>query len=127
VMKNLKKQASSREDRFPKNLFTLSRCKIAENDGFADPLSRSQIYVDEWDEVAFTAQQWSRRKTRCIGGSWLFVVASSVAGTHIYREDPPRVTASRNRLGLSLSKCIRHGLVAKINGKRRSRTCEALC
>jgi hypothetical protein len=38
----------------------------------------------------------------------------------------PRVTVSRNWLGLSLSKCIRHGLVAKINGKRRLWACEAL-
>jgi hypothetical protein len=59
-------------------------------------------------------------------GSWLFVVTSSVAAAHIYTEDTPRVTASRNRLGLSLTKRIRHGLIAKINDKRRSWTCEAL-
>jgi hypothetical protein len=56
----------------------------------------------------------------------LFIVTHSMAATHIYREDMPSVTISRNRLGLSLSKCIRHELVAKINGKRRPRTCEAL-
>jgi hypothetical protein len=33
---------------------------------------------------------------------------------------------SRNQLSLSLSKRIRHGFVAKINGKRRSRIYEAL-
>jgi hypothetical protein len=49
-----------------------------------------------------------------------------MAVTRIYREDLPRVTASRNGLGLSLTKRIRHGLVAKINGKRRQRTCEVL-
>jgi hypothetical protein len=58
-------------------------------------------------------------KPRCVG---VFVavgfVAISVAAARIYREDLPRVTASRNRLG--------HGLVAKINGKRRLRACEAL-
>jgi hypothetical protein len=59
---------------------------------------------------------------------WLVVVliTSSVAATRNYSEDLPRVTASRNRLGLSLSKHIRHGLIAKINGKRRPWTCEAL-
>jgi hypothetical protein len=31
----------------------------------------------------------------------------------IYREDPPRVTVSHNRLGLSLSKRIRHRLKEK--------------
>jgi hypothetical protein len=53
-------------------------------------------------------------------------VAIFVADARIYREDPPRVTTSHNRLGLSLLKRIRHGLVVKINGKRRSRVCKAL-
>jgi hypothetical protein len=53
-------------------------------------------------------------------------VATIVAVAHIYRKDPARVTASCNRLGLSLSKCIRHGLIAKLNGKRRSWACKAL-
>jgi hypothetical protein len=60
----------------------------------------------------------------CFCDYWF--VAISVAAARTYREDLPRVTASRNRLGLSLSKYIRHGLVAKINGKRRSWACEAL-
>jgi hypothetical protein len=41
MMKNLKKQASSREDRFSKALFTLSWYMIAEDDGFGAMLSRS--------------------------------------------------------------------------------------
>jgi hypothetical protein len=57
MMKNLKKRASSHENRFPKTLFTLSWCRIAEDDGSGDMLSRSQMYVDEWDKVASTAQQ----------------------------------------------------------------------
>jgi hypothetical protein len=55
-----------------------------------------------------------------------FLITTSVATTHIYRENPPRVTVSHNRLGISLSKCIRHGLITKINDKKRPRTCEAL-
>jgi hypothetical protein len=51
VVKNLKKRASSREDRFPKTLFTLSRCKITEDDDSGDLLSQSQMHVDEWGEV----------------------------------------------------------------------------
>jgi hypothetical protein len=43
----LMKQVSSREDRFPKTLFTLSRCRIAEDDGSGDMLSRSQMHVNE--------------------------------------------------------------------------------
>jgi hypothetical protein len=125
VVKNLTKRASSREDYFPKTLFTLSRCRIAEDDGFRDLLSRSQMHIDERNEVVLAAQQRIRRRHRCVGGSW-FGVATSVAATCIYREDPPRVTASRNRLGISLSKRIRHGLVAKLNGKRRPWTYEAL-
>jgi hypothetical protein len=50
-MKNLKKQASSREDRFKKILFAISQYRIAKDDGFRDMLSRSQMYVDKWDEV----------------------------------------------------------------------------
>jgi hypothetical protein len=53
-------RASSHEDHFPKTLFTLSRCKIAEDDGFGDLLSRSQMHVDEWDEIASAAQQQKR-------------------------------------------------------------------
>jgi hypothetical protein len=56
-MKNLKKQASSHEDRFRKTLFALSRCRIAEDDGFRDMLSRSQMHIDKWDEIALVAQQ----------------------------------------------------------------------
>jgi hypothetical protein len=56
-MKNLRKRASCHEDRFPKALFTFSRCRIAEDDGSGDLLSRSQMYIDERDEVASAAQQ----------------------------------------------------------------------
>jgi hypothetical protein len=59
---------------------------------------------------------------------WLvaILITTTVADTRIYRENPPRVTTFCNRLGLSLSKCIRYRLIAKINSKRRPRTCEAL-
>jgi hypothetical protein len=126
VMKNLKKRASSYEDRFPKSLFALSCCKIAEDDSSGDLLFRSRMHVGERDEVALMVQQWRRQKPRCVGGSWLFVVSCSIAAACIYRKDLPKVTTSRNRLGLSLSKRIIHSLVAKINDKRRLRTCEAL-
>jgi hypothetical protein len=36
------------------------------------------------------------------------------------------VTIFHNRLGLSLSKCIKHGFIAKINDKKRSPNYEAL-
>jgi hypothetical protein len=121
VMKNLKTWASSREYRFRRTLFALSRCRITEDDGFGDLLSRSQMHVDERGEVALVAQQRWRRKTKCIGGSWFFIVTRSVAVTRIYREYLPRVTAPYNQLGLSLYKRIRHGLIAKINDKRRLR------
>jgi hypothetical protein len=125
MMKNLKKRVNSREDRF-KTLFTLSRYRIAKDDGSKDILSRSWMHVDERDEVVLAAQQRRRRKPRCVGDSWLFVVTRSMVAARIYREDRPRVTTSRNRVDLSLSKRIRHGLVAKINDKRKPRTCEAL-
>jgi hypothetical protein len=66
-------------------------------------------------------------KPRCIG---VFLgcsyVATSVMAACIYREDSPMVITSHNRLGLSLSKRIKHRLVEKINGKIWSWTCEAL-
>jgi hypothetical protein len=83
------------------------------------------MHVDEQDEVALTAQQWRRQKTRCVGGSWLFIIICSMVAARIYREDLPRVTTSYNRICLSLSKRIRHILIVKINDKRRFWTCKA--
>jgi hypothetical protein len=125
-MKNLKKRASSCKDYFSKTIFAISRCRIAEDNSSEDLLSRSQMHIDGHDEVVLAAQQWRRQKPRCVGGSCLFVVASSVAAAHIYRKDLPRITVSHNQLGLSLSKYIRHGLIEKINSKIKSQTCEAL-
>jgi hypothetical protein len=56
-MKNLKKWASSHEDRFPKTLFALSRCRIAEDDDFGDLLSWSRMHIDEWDEGGVAAKE----------------------------------------------------------------------
>jgi hypothetical protein len=83
------------------------------------------MHIDEQGEVALAAQQQRRRKPRCVG-SRLLVVTISVVVARSYGEDPPRVTAFHNQLVLSLTKHIGHGLVAKINGKRRLRTYEAL-
>jgi hypothetical protein len=55
-MKNLKKRVSSHEDRFPKTLFILSRCRIAKDDSSRDLFSRSKMHIDERDEVALAAQ-----------------------------------------------------------------------
>jgi hypothetical protein len=49
-----------------------------------------------------------------------------VVAARIYTEDLAKVTVSHNRLGLSLSKRIKYGLIAKINGKRKSQTYKAL-
>jgi hypothetical protein len=46
------KRASIHEDRFPKTLFALSQSRIAEDDSSGDLLSRSQMHINEWDEVA---------------------------------------------------------------------------
>jgi hypothetical protein len=67
------KRASSREDRFPKTLFTLSQCRITEDDGFGDLLSQSQMHVDERDEVASAAQQQKRQNLDVLVFSWLLV------------------------------------------------------
>jgi hypothetical protein len=39
MMKNMKKRASSRKNRFSNTLFALSRYRIAEDDSFVDLLS----------------------------------------------------------------------------------------
>jgi hypothetical protein len=90
-------------------------------------LSQSQMHIDERDEIGLTMQQWKRRNLDALIARGCFLITTSVTAARIYRKDMPRVTASCNRLDLSLSKRIRHGLVTKINGKRKSRTCEDLC
>jgi hypothetical protein len=85
------------------------------------------MHVDERGEVALTAQRQKRRNLDALVTRGCSCVATSVAAARIYREDLPRVTTSCNRLGLSLSKRIRHELVEKINGTRRPRGCETLC
>jgi hypothetical protein len=71
MVKNFTKQASSHKDRFSKTVFILSRCRIAEDDGFRDLLSRSQMHVNERDKEVLAAQQRMRQRPRCVGGSWL--------------------------------------------------------
>jgi hypothetical protein len=56
VMKNLKKQASNRKDRFQKTLFSLYRCRIAEDNDSRDLLSQPRMHFDEQDEVGLAAQ-----------------------------------------------------------------------
>jgi hypothetical protein len=119
MVKNLMKRTSSRENHFSKILFTVSRCRITEDDGSGDLLSRLQMHVDERDEVASAAQEQNQRNLDALVFFVVVHVATAMVAIRIYRKDPPSVTASRNRLGLSLSKRIRHGLIAKLNGKRR--------
>jgi hypothetical protein len=76
------------------------------------------MHVDEWDEVALVAQQQKRQNLDALVFFMAVRVTTSMAAAHIYREDLPRVIASCNRVGLCLSKCIKHGLVLKPNGKR---------
>jgi hypothetical protein len=96
VMKNLMKRASSYEGRFPKTLFILSRCRITEDDGSGDMLSRSQMHVDEQDEVGSATQQQKRRNLDALMTHGCSCVATSMAAARIYREHLPRVIASHN-------------------------------
>jgi hypothetical protein len=57
VMANLEKRSSSHIERFLKTLFALSRWKMTEDGGFGDLLSRSQMHINDWDEVALPVQQ----------------------------------------------------------------------
>jgi hypothetical protein len=57
VMTNLEKRSSSHIERFLKTLFALSRWKMTEDGGFGDLLSRSQMHINDWDEVALPVQQ----------------------------------------------------------------------
>jgi hypothetical protein len=54
------------------------------------------------NEVVLAMKQQRKQKSRCVDGLWLFMVASFVTPTYIYREDPPRVRTSHNRLVLSI-------------------------
>jgi hypothetical protein len=110
----------------PKTLFALSQCRITEDDSSRSLLSRSHMHVDERDKVASTTQQQKWQNLNALVFFVFVHVTCSVVTVRIYKEDPSRITASHNRLGLSLWKRIRHRLIAKINGKRRPRTCEAL-
>jgi hypothetical protein len=71
VVENLTKRASSHEDRFPKTLFALHRCRITEDNGSRDLLSRLQMHVNERDEVASVAQPQKRRNLDMLVLSWL--------------------------------------------------------
>jgi hypothetical protein len=68
MVKNLMKRESSHVNHFPKTLFALSRCRIAEDNGSEDLLSQSHMHVDERDEVVLAAQQQMRLRPRCVGG-----------------------------------------------------------
>jgi hypothetical protein len=84
VVKNLMKRVSSREDRFPKTLFAVSRCKIIEDDGSRDLLSRSQMHVNEQDEVASAAQQQKRRNLDVLVFFMAVHVTTTVATLFMY-------------------------------------------
>jgi hypothetical protein len=107
MVKNLTKQASSREDRFPKTSPGAGSLRTTVPETYSPDRRCSKTYMC-----------W------CFRGCWYIAIFMAVA--RIYRKDPPRVIASCNRLVLSQSNRIRHGLVAKINEKRRPRACEAL-
>jgi hypothetical protein len=47
----LKKRSSSHIEHFLKTLFNFAWCKIAKDDGPRDQLSRSNVHVDDRDEV----------------------------------------------------------------------------
>jgi hypothetical protein len=78
------KRVSSREDRFLKTLFALSRCMITEDDGSRDLLSRSQMHVDERDEVASAVQQQKRQNLDVLALSWLLVCCYYFCGGRTY-------------------------------------------
>jgi hypothetical protein len=84
VVKNLKKRASCREDRFPKTLFALFQCRITEDDASGDLLSRSHMHVDERGEIASTAQQQKRQNLDTLVARGCSCVTTSMASTHIY-------------------------------------------
>jgi hypothetical protein len=60
---------SSCEDIFPTTLFTLSRCRIVDDDSSGDLLSRLSMHVNDQDEEVLAAQQQRRKNLDAFGGS----------------------------------------------------------
>jgi hypothetical protein len=92
---------SSREDHFSKTLFTLSRCRIIEDDGSRDLLSQSQVHAGDQDEVDLATQQ--RRRWRCSWDyGWFLFCLFCMAVVRIYREKPHRVNTFHNWLSFHI-------------------------
>jgi hypothetical protein len=121
VVENLMKREQSQRS-LPKNLIH----PLPVQDRWGRRFQRPSLKITDarrrtgWSSLDGAAAEAT--KPRCVG---VFMVVGFftifVVAAHIYR-----VTTSRNRLCLSLSKRIRHRLVTKINGKRRPQSCEAL-
>lgn len=80
-----RKRASSRAERFPKTLFALSRCRIAEDDGSGDLLSQPQVHAGDRDEADLAAQQQMQK----IRGAWtvgFLFSGCAAAAVRIYRK-----------------------------------------
>jgi hypothetical protein len=94
---------SSHVEHFSKSLFNLSRCRIAEDDGSIDVLSRSQVHANDRDEVDLAAQQVEEaKKTRCIHEVGLFCMLV----IRIYREKLTRVKVYDNPLGFHIKSIL---------------------
>jgi hypothetical protein len=61
---------------FPKTLFTLSCCRITEDDGFGDLVSRSQVHANNRDEADLVHSKRKMQKSRCVCEimGWCFFV-----------------------------------------------------
>jgi hypothetical protein len=55
-MMNSEKRSSSCVEHFLKTLFSLSQCRIVEDNGSKDLLSRLWMHIDEHDKLALVVQ-----------------------------------------------------------------------
>ena len=74
-----RKRSSSRAERFPKTLFALSRCRIVEDDGSGDLLSRSTVHADDRDGVDYSGGATGGR-----GKALVFCFSLLRRNPHIY-------------------------------------------
>jgi hypothetical protein len=95
---------SSRTKRFPKILFTLSRCRIPKVKGSGDLLSCSPVHAGAQDGEGYGGGIAARRNKILVGFDVFLVEA---VGSYIHESEPPSLY-STSKVGLNLHHILLH-------------------